>query len=158
MIQKINNIKKTAHPHSEEISKTIDTINKAFTSFLVLLNCLGLAAAFAASSRLAELTTNQYGDTRIISVPVNFFGYILDVESDFWASQLIVFVYIALIFVFITIILTCIKLFIIAVLKSKIHMLNSIYHTEQLTGLLLEKNCELPTGSPEVTPEQQNDI
>lgn len=140
MLEKINSIKSSKHPYSDEINRTIALLNKIFNIFLIALNSIGFIVAIIASTGLAEWADGYKGD--VVDVPVNFFGYFIELESDtFGGSPFIVFVHTIIIFALISLVIFCVKTIITAILNSKAKMLDSLYHSEKLTELLVENSC-----------------
>lgn len=140
MIEKINGIKNSKHPYSEEINRTIALLDKIFNILLVIINSVGFIAAIIASAGLAEWADGISGG--VADVPVNFFGYFIELESDtFGGSPFIVFVHTIIIFALISLVIFCVKTIITAILNSKAKMLDSLYHSEKFTELLVENSC-----------------
>ncbi len=153
MIKKINSIKYSKHPFSEEIDKAIVLSGKFFNSLLFTVICVGFIAAIVAAVGLAEWA-DGFGDG-VADVPVNFFGYFIELESDTpGGSPLIVFLYIMTVTTLISSVILCIKAITVAILRSKANMLDSLYHSEQLTELLILHTCNLQdeSGSPQTKP------
>lgn len=146
MIEKINSIKNSKHPYSEEINKTIALLDKIFNIFLVVINFVGFIAAIIASAGLAEWADGISGG--VADVPVNFFGYFIELESDtFGGSPFIVFVHTIIVLALISLAIFCIKTIITAILNSKAKMLDCLYHNEKLTEFLVENSCSSKTES-----------
>lgn len=140
MIEKINGIKNSKHPYSEEINKTIALLDKIFNILLIVINSIGFVAAIIASAGLAEWADGISGG--VADVPVNFFGYFIEIESDtFGGSPFIVFVHTIIVLALISLAIFCIKTIITAILNSKAKMLDSLYHSEKFTELLILNNC-----------------
>lgn len=136
MIEKINGIKNSKHPYSEEINKTIALLDKIFNVLLVIINSVGFIAAIIASAGLAEWADGISGG--VADVPVNFFGYFIELESDtFGGSPFVVFLHTTIILVLISLVIFCVKTIITTMLYSKAKMLDSLYHSEKLTELLI---------------------
>lgn len=144
MIEKLNNIKNSKHPYSEEINKTIALLDKIFNILLVVINSVGFIVAIIASTGLAEWIDDQkYGE---VDIPVDFFGYLIDIESDtFGGSPFIVFLHMIIIFVLISLVIFCVKTIINTILKCKANIMDSLYHNEQLTTLLIDNICNPKT-------------
>lgn len=146
MIQKLNGIRNIKHPYSEEISKTIALLDKIFNILLVAINSVGFIAAIIASAGLAKWADGYAGD--VVDVPVNFFGYFIELESDtFGGSPFIVFVHTIIVLALISLAIFCIKIIITAILNSKAKILDSLYHSEKFNELLLLNNCNLQEDS-----------
>ena len=142
MTEKINVIRHSKHPHSEEINKTIALVNKIFNILLVVINSVGFIAAIIASAGLAEWADGISGG--VADVPVNFFGYFVELESDtFGGSPFIVFVHTIIVLAVISLVIFCVKATITAILNSKAKILDCLYHSEKLTELLVEKSFNL---------------
>ncbi|MBQ8909766.1 MAG: hypothetical protein IJY91_01850 [Oscillospiraceae bacterium] len=142
MDQKINAIKNAKHPYSVELNKLVDLLDKVFYVFIVLINVVGFIIAEVATNGLADWAEKYKGD--VVSFPVNFFGFFIEMESDsFGSSPLSLLIYIILICVIVSLAIVGIKLAVTAALKSKINALDTLYRTEKLTELLLENNCDL---------------
>lgn len=140
MIEKINGIKNSKHPYSEEINKTIALLEKIFNILLIVINSVGFIAAIIASAGLAEWADGISGG--VADVPVNFFGYFIEIESNtFGGSPFIVFVHTIIVLALISLAIFCIKTIITAFLNSKAKMLDSLYHSEKFTELLILNNC-----------------
>ncbi len=140
MIEKINGIKNSKHPYSEEINKTIALLDNIFNILLIVVISIGFITAIIASTGLAEWADNYKND--VVDVPVNFFGYFIELESDtFGGSPFIVFVHTIIIFALISLVIFCVKTIIIAILNSKAKMLDILYYSEKLTELLVENSC-----------------
>lgn len=140
MIGKINSIKNSKHPYSEEITRTIAMLNTIFDILLVVIDSVGFIAAIIASAGLAEWASGFMYD--VVGVPVNFFGYFIELDSNtFGGSPFSVFVHMIIVLVLISLAIFCIKTIINAILNSKVKMLDSLYHSEKLTELLILNNC-----------------
>lgn len=136
MIEKIDSIKNSTHPYSEEINKTITLLDKIFGFLLIILNSIGFIVAIVASAGLSKWADRYQND--VCDVPVNFFGYFIELKSNtFGGSPFMVFVHTIIIFALISLAIVCIKILITAILKSKVHMLDSLYRSEKLTELLI---------------------
>lgn len=142
MIERINDIKNSNHPYSEEINRTIAILEKIFNTLLVAINSIGFIAAIIASAGLAEWADGISGG--VVDVPVNFWGYFIELESDtFGGSPSMVFVHTIIVCALISFVIVCFKMTITALLKSKIHMLDSLYHNERLTEMVIMNDCDL---------------
>lgn len=142
MTEKINVIRNSKHPHSEEINKTIALVNKIFNILLVAINSVGFIAAIIASAGLAEWADGISGG--VANVPVNFFGYFVELKSDtFGGSPFIVFVHTIIVLAVISLVIFCVKATITAILNAKAKMLDCLYHSEKLTELLVENSFNL---------------
>lgn len=140
MIEKINGIKNSKHPYSDEINRTSAVLDKIANILLIVLNAIGFVTAIIASTGLAEWADSYSGDE--VDVPVNFFGYFIELESDtFGGSPSFVFLHTIIIFMLISFVISCIKIIITTMLNSKAKMLDSLYHNEKLTELLVEASC-----------------
>lgn len=140
MIEKINGIKNSKHPYSEEINKIIVLLDKIFNFLLIVINSIGFIAAIIASVGLVEWADGITGG--VADVPVNFFGYFIELESDtFGGSPFIVFVHTIFVFALISLAIFCIRIIITAILNSMAKMLDSIYRSEKFTELLVENSC-----------------
>ncbi len=136
MIEKINNIKNSKHPYTDEISSSILFFKNFFNILIIVFNVMGFIVATVATVGLVNYSSS--------SVTVNFFGYIIELGSDTLACfPFILFMYIISIFLLISLAFICIKLFITEILRSKRYMLNSLYRNEKLTELLIINNCDI---------------
>lgn len=140
MIEKINGIKNSKHPYSGEINRISALLDKIFNGLLIVLNAIGFITAIIASTGLAEWADGYKGD--VVDVPVNFFGYFIELESDtFGGSPFIVFLHTIIVFVLISLVIFCVKTITTTMLNAKSTMLDSLYHSEKLSELILEKSC-----------------
>ena len=141
MINKNNNIRQNVHPYSNEIDKQIVWLEKTYNIMCSVLYILGSITAFVAAIGLAEWADGIGGG--VADVPVNFFGYFIEIESDtFGAAPITVFLYTFIVVGIIRVVLACIKRMVIVHLQAKKHMLDSLYHSEQMMELLVRNTFE----------------
>lgn len=139
MLEKLNGIKSSKHPYSSEINRISALLDKIFNGLLIVLNAIGFITAIIASTGLAEWADGYKGD--VVDVPVNFFGYFIELESDtFGGSTFVVFLHTIIVFALISFVIFCVKTMITTMLNAKATMLDSLYHNEKLTELLVEKS------------------
>ena len=111
MIAKLNDIKNSKHPYSSEINRVSALLDKIFNGLLIVLNAIYCIAAIITLTDLAE-----------------------------WAVEYM-FLHTIIVFALISAVLFCVKTVTITLLQVKARMLDSLYHNEKLTELLVEKSC-----------------
>ena len=139
MIEKTTGINNSEHPYSEKINNTITSLNMIFDFLSIFFGIFGFIVALIASTGLAEEMSDH---NSVFRFPVHFFGYVIELESNTLSgSPLTVFIYIITIFALISLAIFCIKTITVAILNAKAKMLNSLYHCEKMTELLVENYC-----------------
>ena len=121
MDEKINKIKYTQHPYAAEINKAAAALEKGIHWLAGFTLTAGLLVGI--------LIAIGGGDV----VMVNFFGYCI----EFGGSPFMMFCNIGLASALISIALEGIRMVTVSLLRARMYMLNSVYHTELLTKLLL---------------------
>ncbi len=151
MREKIDAIRRSNHPYSGEILETKLMLERFFNGLMVVVDILG-----AIISLTAFITLMEESERYSVDVPTNFFGYIIEMESDtFGAHPFTVFLYIILIFGFISFGLYCARTLILISLKTKMSKLDCLYRTEKYTELMIESNCHPNEDLIETTTAQK---
>ncbi len=149
MNRNVNDIKRMVNPHSENIDTSITWINTIFNFLIGAICFVGFFMAVMAASALADWAKNFSDD--VAEYYVDYFGYAIKVESDsFVGTPFVLFLHIATIVALVVLVLFCVKMVVIAHLRAKIHIMDSLYRSERLNELLVinsEKEKNEPTGS-----------
>lgn len=121
------------HPNSPGIRGVVEIISHVYKIILISLIVIGLITAIVAAVGLEE-----YSD----DVPVNFFGYIIELEEEtFGNNPVVIFFYVVTVFALIITFLSCIQMVVSTLLNTKANALDTLYKNQKLTELLVLNLC-----------------
>lgn len=134
MNEKISEISVYKHPKSSELTNAAEVFNRIVTAIIIFADVLGIIIALFASISLSKIDYSSF------DIPVNFFGYTIEVSNNaFLASPFMVFVYIVIIFAIITLIMIGIDVAVCTLIATRIEMLDNTYRTAKLTEFLAQE-------------------